>query len=1126
MKSKPKPNHKNEESKLNNLKKRILEEKQTLFLIVHDEAHAALTKDNLIDKFINAKELAEIPNIIFLQVSATPYSLITINSRIPEENRLPWFTTNDASEYFGTKDFVQTTQDLNCDESDNLVPGAMVVDYQFEQNVQQGSPFEKYLKGIYKKCLEDKTMRIDKSEKNDLIRVARLHGLVMQYMMAILEKANIPPEIYEHHFKERTEKLSEITKEMLKDIDSPGSGEGKMILLRVIERIDGICFAKVLRKMRALLNLDNSFSIVLDIDSEEDRSSGMECFKNEEAQFLPRLQCWNAGGNTKYGPRSYKDLKNLPVILIVCERGKLGITYPTSLRYYDLRIRYNSLKGVTRGAIEQDFGRACRYKNSDDLPTILVSRVASTEIFPRKRESRKRLTTILNNSSQSYVETSGVADSNGVHKLTPDYPHYMKHIKGTKKNKPCDDLDLSPYKSWFAGKRHCDKGNLETYKNRYLLVGRPQIGKTGAFLHLAFLIWDSMKRPECTGPIRVKPTELIEWDEDFDEAKDDEHFGRFPLLSHIKSLKLQKPCESKRYGDPNDPAVQKWYLEDGKTYPFPKALEASTSLTKRMQPNENHADGNILVEKLCNESSAQSTVTLKKIYNKFCAKPLTRSEVITNDLITNNYYLYEIKDMGLLLRNRNSFESKWENPETLNIHSKLKLPPIMIPSSGRESSALLDLRETMEGCEYIQILIIRLEEATNYLKYCIQYKEIDILVIKNSEPKTVGASRYFAKKLGERITSSSPSKYIFLSDDNILCWTGVTLINDPCPLFDKDPNCQYSQGSDISLLSLLSHMALDDYNHLKDFSIIGFSLTRRTIKSRLKAYGRKHVFGAVLLNLSQLQSVEYKKIAWAMEDIDFNWSTDKLSNIHPSKGVIVKCMRYVGCKTTIKEGGVVPRDIPDEIFPLIKRSQEWNEKKEVKEKLEPEKEKNTEHKSEQVLELTIEEHKDLKKKNMESFVQKGDTGVKDAGTLKESATRNKLNKTPQKEKPEVSIKTIGQFILDHTDAENYIRQKDAENLTLKKENEELRRQNEEKDIQIEERDTKLEEKDAKIEYRDLKIEEKDAKIEAQWLEISKLKRQIKDLHSKNENSSVDGQPPNKRKPGKESEKNPKNFFDL
>merc|ERR1719206_1677868 len=183
-------------------------------------------------------------------------------------------------------------------------------------------------------------------------------------------------------------------------------------------------------------------------------------------------------------------------------------------------------------------------------------------------------------------------------------------------------------------------------------------------------------------------------------------------------------------------------------------------------------------------------------------------------------------------------------------------------------------------------------------------------------------------------------------------------------------------------------------------------------------------------------------------------------------------------------------------------------KKEVKEKLEPEKEKNTEHKSEQVLVLTIEEHKDLKKKNMESFVQKGDTGVKDAGTLKESATRNKLNTTPQKEKPEVSIKTIGQFILDHTDAENYIRQKDAENLTLKKENEELRRQNEEKDIQIEERDTKLEEKDAKIEYRDLKIE-------AQWLEISKLKRQIKDIHSKNENSSVDGQPPNKRKPGKE-----------
>lgn len=59
-------------------------------------------------------------------------------------------------------------------------------------------------------------------------------------------------------------------------------------------------------------------------------------------------------------PRTYEDLLDLPVILAVVEKGKMGITYPRSLRYYDLRMRYLEMYEVTRGALVQDFGRACR----------------------------------------------------------------------------------------------------------------------------------------------------------------------------------------------------------------------------------------------------------------------------------------------------------------------------------------------------------------------------------------------------------------------------------------------------------------------------------------------------------------------------------------------------------------------------------------------------------------------------------------------------------------------------------------------------------------------------------------------------------------------------------------------
>ena len=90
--------------------------------------------------------------------------------------------------------------------------------------------------------------------------------------------------------------------------------------------------------------------------------------------------------------------------------------------------------------------------------------------------TEKRLNiSITSSSSQRYDETLQVNDSNGVYKLDPDYkPKYMYPSRG-EKPLPNDDLELAPYHSWFAGSSHCDYSNNQTYSNRYLLVGRPQV---------------------------------------------------------------------------------------------------------------------------------------------------------------------------------------------------------------------------------------------------------------------------------------------------------------------------------------------------------------------------------------------------------------------------------------------------------------------------------------------------------------------------------------------------------------------------------------------------------------------------------------------------------------------------
>ena len=166
--------------------------------------------------------------------------------------------------------------------------------------------------------------------------------------------------------------------------------------------------------------------------------------------------------------------------------------YPKSLRYYDLRMRYATTTATTRSAMEQDFGRACRYVAEGDppLPTVLVSQAAKTQLQDHERR-------VLRSRQKQKKAT-------GVFKLNPDYPKVMKPIGGgrrTDQEFPTSDFDLKPYRQrWEAAEKSCDFQNEETYPNRYILFGRPQIGKTGVFLHLAFLLWEKAGSPLLTGP--------------------------------------------------------------------------------------------------------------------------------------------------------------------------------------------------------------------------------------------------------------------------------------------------------------------------------------------------------------------------------------------------------------------------------------------------------------------------------------------------------------------------------------------------------------------------------------------------------------------------------------------------
>ena len=122
---------KSESDKIADLRERVLEEDETLFLVIHDEAHSAPVKDNLVDQFINDETIKALENVIVVQVSATPYCLVTENTHIPNENRLNWFTKEEekSKQYYGIQQFIDRDPK---DPNDPTIPGAMTSDYEFE----------------------------------------------------------------------------------------------------------------------------------------------------------------------------------------------------------------------------------------------------------------------------------------------------------------------------------------------------------------------------------------------------------------------------------------------------------------------------------------------------------------------------------------------------------------------------------------------------------------------------------------------------------------------------------------------------------------------------------------------------------------------------------------------------------------------------------------------------------------------------------------------------------------------------------------------------------------------------------------------------------------------------------
>src|SRR5690606_20465345 len=131
-------------------------------------------------------------------------------------------------------------------------------------------------------------------------------------------------------------------------------GKGKMKVVRVNSVKKGEELVKILTYIRKMCKYQEIFEVIGDMGN-------TDLFKVSEP-FKTKFELNKL--TDRYGdPRDplYEDLEDLPCILVLCEKGRMGDTFPFSFNCMDLRIRYTTKSIPLLTCFIQEMGRMCRY---------------------------------------------------------------------------------------------------------------------------------------------------------------------------------------------------------------------------------------------------------------------------------------------------------------------------------------------------------------------------------------------------------------------------------------------------------------------------------------------------------------------------------------------------------------------------------------------------------------------------------------------------------------------------------------------------------------------------------------------------------------------------------------------
>jgi len=877
-----------------------------------------------LDVFVNGPFLPEKPelsqvvrrakNAITLFVSATPYNLQTRNAQVEACNEHDMLDDHIAPSagggffYYGLTEYISRSKELERKPDLKERGGYLTKDIHYEDSV----------KNIVQRMKKDPALTALPGNDDFIRTKSRGVALVNDYQAALTRwlSENFVADGNAAALPHSSFDCSDLTFRMV--CDMLDAERRAMILLRVKvvngESRQGRDVCENLQRMQEELGLVDRFAIILAASGETAQKNGIKAALQERSSGLLRSL-----GRENSAFDTVEELHGVPCIYIVCESGRMGDTFPRSMLHYDLRLRYDH-GDAKRASFEQDLGRAFRYANPDTdvLPTIVIG--------PKGYEQ--------------VMKQGGLQEALPDQNMKPVRKHWQsqQHEKGSSADYRANYV---PAEGHFD-QVHINEANPPWQNNprRFLLIGRPQIGKTGVILWLAWLLHELLNSQPADSHTLAEMTVDVRDLEDVAEEEDEAALpaggNKFPTLGLMASIKFQHPPRQVGgYGDLQDPGMWRHYLgrfEEGSTTPLPKPppYKPGEGFKKRSETQLPTAEAESVIvpaaESVAGSKRSSDDVALPT--EPLTARWLSRgpkepvlwqqweekTQAAKRDMLQHRRVSgLEIRDFdfgsipkrmqhGLSKEVLTSLRAVGGNVAKLHITS-ISLPrwmddpsnglgrrlaylepsddqlsfPILTPSAGRASNALLDLSGTMVdvsgACKgYVQIVCVKSKEAEWYM---VNWPEHSFLVMPRwADELGVGVHRFFLKRLAEAIC---PTQYRFglMIDDNVQHWVGITLVDDTEDLFGgtiptgRNARCRKSNKP---MWEALSYLQDPEFTELQHFALLGFQrLGNPRYHNNLRApFDRSHVYKCYLLNLEELSGRDYDGAVWAVEDVDFN----------------------------------------------------------------------------------------------------------------------------------------------------------------------------------------------------------------------------------------------------------------